>query len=262
MLDSELFDLSCKVAVVTGAGSGLGSEFCEVLAQAGADVVVSDADLAAAEATAKRVDGLGRRGLAVRCDVTDEREVDDQYRIAVAELGRVDILFNNPGIADPTPQPQLLHTYPGEHWHKVLAVDLHGVFYNCRETLKVMVEQGSGKIIDVASMWGLFGASSVFPIPADNTAQRAVVDLTRELGLEPTTAGIQVNALCPGLYRPRLAGGAYDDPDIVAAVTAFTPMGRVAEAAEIRGPALFLASPASDDMTGQMLVMDGGCTAK
>jgi len=260
VLNNELFDLTGKIAVVTGAGSGLGIEFCEVLAQAGADVVVSDVDHAAAEATAKRVGGLGCRGLAVRCDVTDEQEVAELYRTVVAELGRVDILFNNAGIADPTPQP--LHTYPSEDWHKVLAVDLHGVFYNCREALKVMVGQGSGKIINVASMWGLFGASSVFPIPAYNTAKGAVVNLTRELGLEYATAGIQVNALCPGFYRTRLAGGAYDDPDFVAAITAFTPMGRVAEAEEIRGPALFLASPASDYMTGQMLVMDGGCTAK
>ena len=89
-----------------------------------------------------------------------------------------------------------------------------------------------------------------------------MVNLTRELGLEYATLRIQVDALCPGFYRTRLAGGAYDDPDFVAAVTAFTPMGRMASAEEIRGPALFPASSASDDMTGQMLVMDGGCMAK
>ena len=255
-----LFDLSGKVAVVTGAGSGLGIEFCEVLAEAGADIVASDVNLASAEATAKRVAGIGRRALAIECDVSDEAQVVEQYRRTVAEFGRVDVLFNNAGIADPTPQP--LHTFPSDDWHRVLGVDLHGVFYNCREALKVMVEQGSGKIINVASMWGLFGASSVFPIPAYNTAKGAVVNLTRELGLEYATHGIQVNALCPGFYRTRLAGGAYDDPEFVAAITAFTPMGRVAEAAEIRGPALFLASSTSDYMTGQMLVMDGGCTAK
>lgn len=260
MLNNQLFDLTGKVAVVTGAGSGLDIEFCEVLAQTGADVVASDIECTAADATAKRVDGLGRRGLAVRCDVTDEQEVAELYRTVVAELGGVDIVFNNAGIADPTPQP--LHTYPSEDWHKVLAVDLHGVFCNCREALKVMVGQGSGKIINVASMWGLFGASSVFPISAYNTAKGAVVNLIRELGLEYAAAAIQINALCPGFYRTRLAGGAYEDPDFVGAVTAVTPMGRVAEAEEIRGPALFLASPASDYMTGQMLVMDGGCTAK
>lgn len=111
------------------------------------------------------------------------------------------------------------------------------------------------------------GLKYVLPLVADNgavinTAKGAVVNLTRELGLEYATAGIQVNALCPGFSRTRLPGGAYDDADFVAAVTAFTPMGRVAEAEEIRGPALFLASPASDYMTGQTLVVDGGCMAK
>jgi len=109
-------------------------------------------------------------------------------------------------------------------------------------------------------MWGLAGSSSLFPAPAYNAAKGAVVNLTRELGLQYATQGIQVNALCPGFYRTRL--GAFDDPDTLARVEAFIPMGRVAEAADIKGPALFLASPASDYMTGQTLVTDGGCMAK
>jgi NAD(P)-dependent dehydrogenase (short-subunit alcohol dehydrogenase family) len=254
------FDLSGSVALVTGAGSGLGIEFCEVLAQAGADVACADLDEGAAAATAARVEGLGRRAAAITCDVSDEAAVAAMVETTVRELGRLDVLFANAGIADPNPAP--VHQFRTADWHQVLDVDLHGVFYSCREALGVMVQQGNGKIITVASMWGLTGASSVFPIPAYNAAKGAVVNLTRELGLEYATANIQVNALCPGFYRTRLAGGAYDDPDFVSAITAFTPMGRVAEAAEIRGPALFLASAASDYMTGQTLVMDGGCTAK
>lgn len=141
-------------------------------------------------------------------------------------------------------------------------MDLHGVFYCARECLKVMVGQGSGKVVNIASIWGITGASSVFPIPAYNAAKGAVVNLTREMGLQYATQGIQVNAICPGFFRSRLAGGAYDDPDFVAAITEFTPMKRVAEASEIRGAAVFLASAASDYMTGQMLVLDGGVLAK
>ena len=254
----SVFSVEDKVAFVTGAGSGLGTEFAQIMAEAGADVVCTDIDEAAAQAMAKRVDGLGRRGRALRCDVTDETEVREAFAIARQEFGHIDILFNNAGIADPNPAP--LHQYSTEDWMKVLDVDLHGVFFCAREALKIMVEQGHGKIINVASMWGITGASSVFPVPAYNAAKGAVVNLTRELGLEYATAGIQVNALCPGFYRTRL--GDYDDPGFLAAVTAFTPMGRIAEAEEIRGPALFLASPASDFMTGQTLVMDGGCLAK
>lgn len=258
MSNDHLFDLTGKVALVTGAGGGLGAEFAAVMAEAGADVVCGDIDLAAAQATAAQVTRAGRNGLAVRCDVARHDEVVSMVQDATAEFGHLDVLFNNAGIADPSPAP--VHEFDLDGWHRVLDVDLNGVFYCAREVLRVMVRQGSGKIINIASMWGLAGGSSVFPVPAYNAAKGAVVNLTRELGLEYATRGIQVNALCPGFYRTRL--GAYDDPDFLAAVTGFTPMGRVAEAHEIRGPALFLASPASDYMTGQTLVVDGGCMAK
>jgi NAD(P)-dependent dehydrogenase (short-subunit alcohol dehydrogenase family) len=258
MSNDYLFDLTGKVALVTGAGSGLGAEFAGVMAEAGADVVCADIDLASAEATAADVERSGRAGLAVRCDVSRHDEVVSMVEAATARFGRLDVLFNNAGIADPS--PALVHEFDLEGWHRVIDVDLNGVFYCAREALRVMVGPGSGKIINIASMWGLAGGSSVFPVPAYNAAKGAVVNLTRELGLEYATRGIQVNALCPGFYRTKL--GAYDDPDFLAAVTAFTPMGRVADAREIRGPALFLASPASDFMTGQTLVVDGGCMAK
>jgi len=252
------FNLDGRVAVVTGAASGLGIEFSEAMAEAGADVVCSDVNEGACEETAERVRGLGRDALAVRCDVSKEDDVKAIVERAVERFGAVDVLFNNAGIADAAP----VHEYPTENWHQVIDVDLHGVYYCARECLKVMVGQGSGKIINIASIWGLAGASSVFPIPAYNAAKGAVVNLTRELGLEYATQGIQVNAICPGFFRSRLAGGAYDDPDFVSAITEFTPIKRVAEASEIRGAAIFVASAASENMTGQMLVLDGGVLAK
>jgi NAD(P)-dependent dehydrogenase (short-subunit alcohol dehydrogenase family) len=252
------FNLDGRVAVVTGAASGLGIEFSEAMAEAGADVVCSDVNEGACEETAERVRGLGRDALAVRCDVSKEDDVKAMVERAVERFGGVDVLFNNAGIADAAP----VHEYPTENWHQVIDVDLHGVYYCARECLKVMVGQGSGKIINIASIWGLAGASSVFPIPAYNAAKGAVINLTRELGLEYATQGIQVNAICPGFFRSRLAGGAYDDPDFVSAITEFTPMKRVAEASEIRGAAIFVASAASENMTGQMLVLDGGVLAK
>lgn len=255
-----MFRLEGKTAFITGAGGGLGREFAEAMAEAGADVVCADLDLAAAEATAKLVDAHGSKGLALHCDVSSEEGVRDTFADAKRVFGKVDILFNNAGIADRV--PARLHEYATGDWHRVIDVDLHGVFYCAREGLKLMVEQGHGKIINVASIWGLAGASSVMPIPAYNTAKGAVVNLTRELGLQYAADGIQVNALCPGFYRTGISDGAYDDPDFVAALTEFTPMGRIAEASEIRGPALFLASAASDYMTGQTLVVDGGCLAK
>jgi NAD(P)-dependent dehydrogenase (short-subunit alcohol dehydrogenase family) len=255
-----LFSLEGKVALVTGAGSGLGAQISEAMGECGAEVVCADVDDHGLAATVASVERLGRPALAVLCDVTDEDQVAAMVRCAVDRFGRLDVLFNNAGIADPQPLP--VHEYPTEHWRRVLAVDLDGVFFCAREALKVMVAQGSGKIVNIASMWGLSGSSSIFPIPAYNAAKGAVVNLTRELGLQYAKHGIQINALCPGFYRTRIGGGSIDDPSFLAAVTAFTPMGRVAEAAEIKGPAVFLASAASDYMTGQTLVTDGGCMAK
>jgi NAD(P)-dependent dehydrogenase (short-subunit alcohol dehydrogenase family) len=252
----KMFDLTGKVAVITGAGNGLGYQVAEAMAEAGADVVPADIDMARNDATAARVEALGRKALSIRCDVTREADVAGLFQSAEKAFGRVDIAFANAGIADLAPQP--LHDYPTDDWNAVIAVNLQGVFYTDREALKIMVRQRSGKLINVASMWGLAGASSVAPIPAYNAAKGAVVNLTRELALEYATQNIQVNAIC----RTRLAAGAYDDPEFVAAITAFTPMGRVADASEIKGTALYLASNASSFTTGLMLVTDGGCMAK
>jgi NAD(P)-dependent dehydrogenase (short-subunit alcohol dehydrogenase family) len=256
----KMFDLTGKVAVITGAGNGLGYEFAEAMAEAGADVVCGDIDVKGCERTAERVRQLGRKALVVRCDVTREAEVAALFQAADKEFGQVDVAFANAGIADPVPQP--LHDYPTDNWNAVVAVNLTGVFFTDREALKIMARQKRGKLINVASMWGLAGASSVFPIPAYNATKGAVVNLTRELALEYAPMNIQVNAICPGFFRTRLAGGAYDDPEFVRAISAFTPMGRVAEASEMKGTALYLASDASSYTTGLMLVTDGGCLAK
>jgi NAD(P)-dependent dehydrogenase (short-subunit alcohol dehydrogenase family) len=260
MTIDDLFRLDGKTAVVTGAGGGFGFEFAAVLAQAGADVVCLDRDGAAAERTAESVRGGGRRALALACDVSSEREVERAFARIADEFDSLDILMNNAGVADR--QPLRVHECATEDWMRVIDVDLHGVFFCARAALRAMLPRGSGKIVNVASMWGLAGASSIMPVPAYNAAKGAVVNLTRELGLEYARDGIQVNALCPGFYRTRISDGAFDDPGFLAATTGFAPIGRVAEPEEIRGPALFLASSASDYMIGQTLVVDGGCLAK
>jgi NAD(P)-dependent dehydrogenase (short-subunit alcohol dehydrogenase family) len=257
----EMFDLSGKVALITGAAGGLGLAFAEAMAEAGADVAGGDIDVDGLKKTVDKVEKLGRKAFVVKCDVTKEDDVVSMVKETVARFGRLDILFNNAGISDNTNDvPKPLHEYSTEWWNRVIAVDLQGVFYCAREALRVMVRQKSGKIINVASTWGLTGSSGVIPVPAYCSAKGAVVNLTRELGLEYAPYGINVNALCPGFYVTNLGG--YDDPEFMKTILAYIPMGRVAQPEELKAAAIFLASAASDYMCGQTIVTDGGVAAK
>jgi len=256
------FNLDGKVAIVTGAAGGLGVAFAEAMAEAGADVACVDINPQGLEETVGKITKIGRKAVAVICDVSKEADVVRMVKETVDTLGRLDILFNNAGIADPklSGAPMLMHEYATEWWNGVLAVDLQGVFYCSREALKIMVKQKSGKIINIASIWGLAGSSSIMPIPAYTAAKGAVVNLTRELGLEYAAMGINVNAICPGFYVTNLGG--YDDPEFVKTATEFTPIKKLAYPQDIKGIAILLASQASDYMCGQMIVADGGISAK
>jgi NAD(P)-dependent dehydrogenase (short-subunit alcohol dehydrogenase family) len=260
MNPAALFSLAGKVAVVTGAANGLGLAISEAMVEAGADVVCSDVDAERLEDSVVRLRKAGGNVVASVCDVTKPRQVKALIGQTYERFGRLDILFNNAGISQRRPAP--LHETSITDWNRVFAVNLNGVYTCSREALRVMVKQKSGKIINIASIWGLVGSSSIKPLPAYNASKGAVVNLTREMGLEYAPIGINVNAICPGFFSTRLADGAYDNPAFVTALSEFTPMGRVAAPEEVKGAAIFLASRASDYMCGQMLVLDGGVLAK
>jgi len=255
---AHLFSIDGHVAVVTGAANGLGRALAEGMAEAGAHVVLADRDEQGLRQTAALVVACERQALVTVTDVAVETSVQALFAEAESKFGHIDILINNAGIADP--EPRLLHEYPTESWQRVLDVNLNGTFFCAREALKRMYPRKRGKVINIASMWGLAGTSSVFPLPAYAASKGAVVNLTRELALQYAPHGINVNAICPGFYRTRL--GPFDDPEFIKAITDFTPAGRIAEASEIKGAAIYLASPASNFVHGLMLVADGGCMAK
>jgi len=253
------FNLEEKVALITGGANGLGLAFAEAMAEAGADVICADIDAKGLDEAVRKIKRFGRKAMPIVCDVTKEEDVKKMMQLTEKTFGRLDILFNNAGIAEE--DPKLLHEYTTEEWNRILAVDLQGVFFCAREALTIMIRQKYGKIINVASVWGLVGSSGLFPVPAYNSAKGAVVNLTRELGLEYAPMGINVNAICPGFYRTALGGGS-DDPEFVKAVEGYVPMGKMAEPEDLKGTAIYLASEASDYMCGQMIVTDGGVFAK
>jgi gluconate 5-dehydrogenase len=251
MTAAEIFSVAGKVAFITGAAQGLGRAMAAALAENGATVALFDRDADRLAETAKSLPG---QTLALPGDVTDDAAVKAAIAETVARFGSLDICIANAGISDAAPGP--LHETSGEDWSRVLDVNLNGLFYTCRAALAVMAKQGHGKLITVASMWGLAAPAGAFPRPAYAASKGAVVNLTREMALHYADKGIQVNALCPGIFQTETR------PRNPAAAIAYTPMGRLGRPDEIKGATLFLASSASDFVTGTTLVIDGGVLAR
>lgn len=254
MTAAEIFSVAGKVALVTGAAQGLGRAMAEALAENGASVALLDHDAARLEDTAQALRRHGGQIMALACDVTDDSAVTKAIAEVVLRLGGLDICIANAGISDA--RPGLLHETGDADWQKVLDVNLNGLFYTCRAALSVMVAKGRGKLITVASMWGIAAPAGAFPRPAYAASKGAVVNLTREMALHYADKGIQVNALCPGIFQTETR------PRNPAAAIAYTPMGRLGRPEEIKGATLFLASAASDFVTGTTLVIDGGVLAR
>lgn len=252
---AALFSLARRTAVVTGASSGLGAHFARVLHGAGAHVVLAARRADRVEALA---DALGERATAVACDVTSD---DDLVRLAEtgAEVGggAVDVLVNNAGTG--TPQPA--ESEPIDHFRGVVEVNLNALFRLSQLVAVPMIEAGRGSIVNVASMLGLVGSA---PIKQASycASKGGVVNLSRELGCQWARKGVRVNALAPGWFPSEMTDDMWDDESSLAFVRQSCPMGRRGELHELDGALLFLASDASSYVTGQVLTVDGGWTAR
>jgi NAD(P)-dependent dehydrogenase (short-subunit alcohol dehydrogenase family) len=249
----SMFDLSGKTALVTGAASGLGRAIAIGLAAHGADVVTADLNLAGAEATSAVIRDLGRKSSAIAVDVTDWSQVTSMVDRALADLGRIDIAFNVPGINVRKP---VLEITP-EEFRSVIEVNLIGVFHCAKAVGAVMVRQGGGRMVNIASMMGHIGGQNSGPYTA---SKHAVVGLTKVLALEWASAGVRVNSLAPGFTRSALTAPWLANQELTSLREEQTPLSRIADPWEMVGPSLFMVSDASTFMTGASLIVDGGWT--
>ncbi len=249
--------LEGKVAVVTGAGSGIGREAASLFAAEGAMVVVADVAGDRAAAVVADIAAVGGRAIAVTVDVSDEDQVAAMVAAAVDTFGGLHVLLNNAGIF-PEEDGGVLDT-PPETWAKVMDVNLKGVWFGCRAAVPAMLASGGGSIVNVASFVALVGAATAQI--AYTASKGGVLAMTRELAVEYARKGIRANSICPGPIETPLLAELLADPGRRQRRLVHIPIGRFGRPEEIAKAALFLASDDASFVTGSALVVDGGITA-
>ena len=251
----SLFDLDGAPAIVTGGGSGIGRAAAELLAAAGARVAIVDRD---ADAAASAASAIGGDALALAADVADEAAVERAVEECSARFGPPKILVNNAGMAIRKPAVELSRA----DWDAVVAVNMTGMFLCARAAARRMIaEKRGGAIVNTASIMGLSGGG-LYPNISYQTTKGALVNMTRALAVEWAPHGIRVNAVAPTYVRTPFIAPLLAQPELVRRIEAMTPLGRIAEPAEVASAILFMASPAAAMITGHTLPVDGGFLAQ
>ena len=249
-----LLDLAGKTAVVIGGTSGIGFALARELAKAGADVVPTGRRAELARKAAAEVVALGRRSLALTCDVTDDASVEQLLRSVCAEFGSVQILVNSAGRIKRSPTLE----FSDDEWNAILETNLNGTLRACRVFGRHMIEQKYGRIVNIGSLSCFVG---LYEVAAYSASKAGVAALTKTLAIEWATSGVCVNALVPGVVRTDLNAALLDGTERGREFLLRTPMKRYGKVEELGGAAVFLASDAASFVTGHLLVVDGGFLA-
>jgi 2-deoxy-D-gluconate 3-dehydrogenase len=247
----QKFGLRGKVALVTGSSQGLGKAMARALAQAGADVIVNGREAAKLAPVVKEIEALGGKATAIAADLGDRVGVQRLIEQSIAWQGHLDILVNNAGTIRRTPAAD----YSDADWDLVLNVNLNGVFTACRAAGRHMLARGSGKIVNIASLLSFFGG---FTVPAYAASKGGVAQLTKALSNEWSGKGVQVNAIAPGYMRTDNTAALQADPVRSKEILSRIPANRWGEPADLEGAIVFLASSASDYLSGHVMAVDGG----
>ncbi len=242
-------DLTGRKALVTGASRGIGRDTALALAEAGADVACVATNQALLEEVVANIKGLGRKAIAITCDIGVTAQVESAVEKAVAELGGLDILVNNAGVT----KDNLLIRMKEEEWDKVIAVDLKGPFVFMKAASRSLLRSKCGRIINISSVAGIIGNAGQANYSA---AKGGLISLTKTAAREYGARGICVNAIAPGFIKTDMASAV--DPKVIEAAVAAIPFKRMGEAREIADAVVFLASDLARYITGQVIVVDGG----
>lgn len=252
----QYFNFEGQTALVTGTSSGLGKQFALLLASAGADVAIAARREDKLKEVAEEIEALGRKALILVMDVTKEEEIAAGFAKIKKEWQKLDIVVNNAGISSAAPAEEMSF----EDWQRVVDVNLTGVFLVAKHAGALMKEKKYGRIINLASIYGLVG-NSAFNVANYHATKGAVVNLTRALAAEWAKYQITVNAIGPGFFESEMTGDFINTDDFKQYVAISCPMKRVGKKGELNTALLFLADKASSYVTGQTIAVDGGWTA-
>lgn len=255
---SNLFDLTGKVALVTGGSSGLGVQFAKALARQGADIAICARRVEKLEAVKAEIEALGVRCYAHKCDVLNTEEIKEMVKDIEAYYGKIDILVNNAGVGGASPA----EATSDEEWRKVVGTNLDAVYYVAREVGNVMIKNGYGKIINIGSLHSeVVMPNTCWPVGAYAAAKGGVKMLSKALAVEWAKKGITVNTIGPAYFSSEMTREILDTGAFDGVAATYCPMGRAGKAGELDGALIYFASDASSYTTGQYLAVDGGWTA-